>query len=428
MNARRDIPDGSRTTTVFAEIAVLLSTIVAILSFTNINRQFIIVLVVPAILLAAALYLVSRRLYSVTVVNTTIAIAGPVGAGKTVYINVLCNQLLEGESPLLSFVPETQTVQHIYRAVGNLRSGQWPRPTATDHIDRFRGTVGFNRIPLIRVMLNGRLEFKVEFGDAAGENYKELAEEANARIIPSNPDNASYSGQLIESNFFTYVGESDCLFYFIDAKDLFQNPSRVAEYVDELLATLQLLRAIDGVGPRMPLQRPIAIILSKVDELPHGYLDLIARTISDFEKNGARDSHEPIISDGYDLVEDISFRQLRRLMNVLSKQSRSYRIFLVSALAEATSGLPETVVKNSRLENWQEYRTEAPLEWAFQELWQLRRFRAIAGGPSASRQRSRRLRKLQLTLWRDLYASSYGSEGWVRVLERAQVNGLQWAE
>ena len=375
MNARRRTPSRERvrSSTLIAEISVLLSTAIAVLSFTNVDRQLIVALAIPAVLLIAAFFLISRRLYSVTVVNTTIALAGPPGVGKTVYINVLCNQLLEGSSHVLSFVPETQTVQHIYRTVGNIRDGRWPRQTSTDHIDRYKGTIGFNRIPLIRVMLNGRLEFEVEFGDAAGENWDELAKEAESRVIQPESQNGS-SLRLIESNFFTYVGESDCLMYFIDASDFPKIPSRVAECVDDLLSTLQLLRAVDGVRPGMALQRPIAIILSKVDALPSEYLDQLAKVISQFDKGDVPDE------ESFGIDEIIPFFQsiehLQRLVSVLSKQSRSYRLFLVSALAEATSGRTKNVIKGTSLRNWSEFRTQAPLEWMFQELWRLRRFRA----------------------------------------------------
>lgn len=357
---------------------MLLSAVLGILSFTNVNQRVIGAFAIPATLLLAAFYLISRRLYSVTTVNTTIAIAGPSGAGKTVYINVLCSQLLDGASSALSFVPETQTIQHIYQAVGNLRRGRWPKQTTRDHIDRYRGTIGFNRLPPIRVIFNGRLEFQVEFGDAAGENWKELAEEADSRVRLPGRENRSYL-PLIESTFFTYVGESDCLLYFFDAADFIHSSQRVAESVDDLLSTLQLLRAVDGGGPNVPLQRPLGIVISKVDLLSRDELDRLAAMINSLTENEAQISEQQDVVDiDYDDEFAVSTAAFRRLVSVLARQSSSHRVFLVSALAEATSGRPGSIVDGASLQDWVEFRTEASLEWMFRELWRLRRFRAAA--------------------------------------------------
>ena len=380
MSARRNTPDRDRvrSTTFLAELAVLLSAVLGILSFTSINQRLIGAIAIPAALLLVAFYLVIRRLYSVTTVNTTIAIAGPSGVGKTVYINVLCSQLLDGASSSLSFVPETQTIQHIYQAVGNLRLGRWPKQTTTDHIDRYRGTIGLTRLPITQIVLNGRLEFQVEFGDAAGENWKELAEEADSRVRLPSRDNTS-SIPLIESTFFTYVGESDCLLYFFDAADFMRSSQRVVESVDDLLSTLQLLRAVDGGGPNVPLQRPLAIIISKIDTLTENELRILTEMIDDLTANEAKVTELPaptnIDHNDHFAISTIAFR---RLVSVLARQSRSHNVFFVSALAEATSGRPGSVVDGASLQNWAEFRTEASLEWMFRELWRLRRFRAVA--------------------------------------------------
>src|SRR6185312_2208381 len=132
--------------------------------------------VVPIVAISAFVAIASRRILEVRTIPMTIALGGSTGVGKTVFANVVAGRLGEGDSPLLSFVPETRTAQHVYRVISGLRRGEWPPRTGADNIDRYRGTVELSRQPLPHRLLRGRIEFELEIGDSAGELWDEVAE------------------------------------------------------------------------------------------------------------------------------------------------------------------------------------------------------------------------------------------------------------
>ena len=364
-----------------AEIAVLASTTIALLSVFGVNRILIIAIAVPLVLLSGSLVILGRRLYSVTTTNVTIAIGGAPGAGKTVYINVLCGQLMEGRSSTLSFAPETQTAQRAYRTIGNLRNGVWPRSTGSDRIDYYKGTVDFVRKSLISVLLNGRQQFRVEFGDSAGQNWDRLADEADERDELRLTDSASVP-RLIESSFFTYVGDSDSLFYLIDASLFVRSPSKVAETVDDLISTVTLLRTIEARGLGAPLGRPIAIILSKIDTLHPSARSTLEELFTNDASFPAKAEHRQIPQLSADEQRNFlsNIRQIARMNDVLGRIAENYETFLVSSIEEASSTFSSL---NSEEETYSNYdslpakdATERPLEWAFWVLQKRQGFRA----------------------------------------------------
>jgi len=250
----------------------------------------------------------------------------------------------------------------------SMRRGEWPAQTRSDKINRYRGKIAFNNRSLLSVLVNGRLEFEVEFGDAAGETWHELASEADAeRAAEQSKQIEDSQLRLIESTFFAYVGESDSLFYFIDMENfVIADPEKVTEAVDDLLSTIQLLRTIEGGGPLAPLEKPIAVILSKADMLSTNKLHEIKKIISDISR--------PPTGEGAQF--DASLRELDRLNTVLQRYSRSYRLFLVSSLAEDRTTREHQYSRTSDRIDWEsysEFRTAIPVEWVFYRLWRLRR-------------------------------------------------------
>jgi GTPase SAR1 family protein len=355
-----------RLVTTLAELSVVVSTAVALLSIFGNDRTFIIAVGLPLLFFGAAIVLVIRRLYSVVTTTVTIAVGGSQGVGKTIYINVLCNQLTEGHSHALSFIPETRTAQRVFRAVGNLQQGQWPSTTGSDRIDYYRGTVGYNRNPIPAILVNGRQEFKVEFGDAAGENWDKLAGEANRDEQEEQVDLPG--ARLIESSFFTYVGESDSLFYLIDAALFSKSSNAVSESVDDLLSTVALLRTIEGRGPRSLLWKPISIILSKIDLLDEKSRDLLHRSIAIGSPARSEEDYQ------VDKEFARSLHHIRRLRDAMERQASNYKFFMVSSLA-AIQAVRFTSTADDELKS-DIFNIELPLEWTFQSLRKLRLFRA----------------------------------------------------
>jgi hypothetical protein len=315
------------------------------------------------ILLGATTLLISRRLYSKITANVTIAIGGPPAAGKTVYINVLCCQLTEGESKSLAFTPETQTAQHVYRTIGELRTDQWPSATGADRIDRYRGTVALRRKSALSTLANGRTEFKVEFGDAAGENWLRLADEAEGRLSAQEVTSAPVP-KIVDSSFLTYIGESDALFYLIDATLLKEESTPISEITDDILSTITILRTAEGGRPGSSLLKPVAIILSKFDNLAIEE----EKALAEFTRTGR------IFADLISSQFTENLELLSRLKEVLSRQVDDYGIFMVSSLIQIQTRYRRT--RYFSVQDTTMISTEAPLEWAFQVLGKRRSFRS----------------------------------------------------
>lgn len=369
MTSSRESDKGrQRLVTTLAELSVVASTVVALISIFGNDRVFIIAVGLPVLFFGAAIVFLIRRLYSVVTTTVTIAVGGLQGVGKTVFINVLCNQLTEGRSGVLSFVPETRTAQRVFRAVGYIQRGRWPSTTGSDRIDYYRGTVGYVRKSVLSILANGRQEFKIEIGDSAGENWEKLADEAVGEAIDRTEDeDMSPVPRLIDSSFFTYVGESDSLFYLIDTGLFWKSHSMVSESVDDVLSTITLLRTVEGRGPGSRLERPISIVLAKIDLMDTKDRQVLERFISS-------DSYFP--SDQYapDAEFVFSLRHIDRLREVLANQVANCQFFMVSSLA-AIQAARVTDAVDEDLKSGR-YSTELPLEWTFSTLRRLRLFRA----------------------------------------------------
>jgi hypothetical protein len=350
-----------RLSSLIAEISVVVSGAVAALSLAGIQRSVLVSILIPLVGIGVLLILAIRRLYTVRAIPITLALAGAPMVGKTVYVNALFGQLMEGRSELLSFVPEAKTAQHVYQTLRQMRRGVLPQ-TGPDAIDRYRGKLGLTRMTHIRRLLAGRVEFDLEIGDTAGENWSGLAQESSRRKVDSlKVDSledlrfASEDGPqgLISSTFFEYVGESDVLFYFIDISRLVESSHYAAEQADDLLSTLQLLKVIEGLRPGSPLRKPLALVLSKVDLLTRKQFVAIDDLLSAQPRSA--------VSLGDDLAVLKEFRdsmlQLQRLVGVLESQTVNFRVFALSSVAE-----PGGAWHAERLDP---FRVEQPLEWSF---------------------------------------------------------------
>jgi len=317
----------NRWTTRLAEISVLLSTLIALLSIFSQDRPFLIAVVVPLVAFGVIAAFFTRRLYSVRTVTLDVALGGPPGAGKTVYVNVLCARLMEEDASGISFIPEASTAQFVYRTIGMLRKGEWPSHTSTDSVRLYRGTIGRTRQSSLSLLLNGRIEFDLEVADSAGEHWQELAHESVDPEI--DVGGVVKNTRLIDSTFFERVVASAALFYFVDARLLFDNPSYGDETADDLLSTVQLLRVIQGVRPGDALRMPVAVILSKVDLLTEAEFDFLSGV---FHRE-----FRPTAASRIDTPDEASaiVRPIERLMTVLYQQLLYTRTFILSSTSES---------------------------------------------------------------------------------------------
>jgi hypothetical protein len=296
------------------EFAGLLAAALSVLAVLGLNRGTVIAIALPAFFTSFFFILAGRRLTAVRRIPVTIALGGSSGVGKTVFANVVANRLSEGDSELLRFVPETRTAQRIYRVITDLRNGEWPANTGTDNIERYRGTVELAHQPLAGRLLQGRLEFGLEVGDSAGELWDELGESASGG-----------AQRLIDSSFFEYIGESSALFYFIDALALRDEPDQVADQVDDLLSTLQVLRSLERGGARL-VTKPIALIVSKADMIGPDELSMLTHFLT------AEPQAKVLGSAGH---FSTSLEHLAYLDSVMERQAGAFRIFVVSSLRDS---------------------------------------------------------------------------------------------
>jgi len=316
----------------------LFSGAVGLLRERSISSEVLLAIIATGIGVAFTL-VATKSILTTRVIPTRIAIGGSHGVGKTIYANVVATRLAESDSDLLRFTPETLTAQHTYLVLKELRAHRFPSKTPTSNIDRYRGTVELLRQSPASRLLQGRIAIELELGDSAGELWDEIADTADLRSAP-----------LIESSFFEYVGESSALLYFIPADTMKEDPEGVADQVDDLRSTLQILRSIDPERGGL-LSKPVAVIVSKADLLEPQELQAVRNTlgssVSDFD---------PAILDPRFRA---SIERLEHLTILLSRQVCAYRGFAISALSAAKvhSTVPDPLI-----------RVEEPIEWVIREV------------------------------------------------------------
>lgn len=277
-------------------------------------------------LFAVAVTLLVRRIQNPVTRTVTIALAGMPRAGKTVFVNVLYQLLMEGRSPTgLVFTPEAKTARAVFQTVRRLEDGLWPPATTSDGIFRYRGEIeevrSANRI---LNTLRGRTIYSLELGDSAGELWQQLG--VDGRHLES--DRNSPTPYLVDSTFFEYVASSTALFYFIDVSQFADNSESVRESVEDLLSSVQLIKASRRASGG---DFPVTLILSKSDALLASETEAIYATFrygSDFYVDD-----EVKRNLGPDFFE--SLRQVERAISVLSRISDNVGFSLVSAFDAA---------------------------------------------------------------------------------------------
>jgi DNA helicase HerA-like ATPase len=240
-----------------------------------------------------------------------IAIAGRPGAGKTVYVNVLLELLMEDRDETFSFEPEVRTARAVKAAILDLGRGKWPRATPVDGVRTYRGSSMLRR----RRWVLPSSRRRIEIGDSAGEYWADLADEGRK----------SKPRSLIESTFFDYVADSDFVFYFIDAGAMSRRANVVREAVEDLIATAQILR-YDSSYVRTRRIR-IAVVISKFDLLTRVQADVLSRVL----RGEDPDSDQDFASNSFSR----SLLSLRRLAEVLESSGQEHQFFFVSAGAAA---------------------------------------------------------------------------------------------
>lgn len=331
-----------------AELAAVTAAIVATLSVMGpalgLRQSTLVAVTIPALFGVGFALIAGRRVLATRTIPVTIAIGGAEKVGKTVYTNVVAGRLGESESASLRFTPEARTAQQVYRVISDLRRKRWPPSTGSDDIDRYRGKVELRDQPLYSRLVRGRIEFDLELGDSAGALWEEVA----------HPE-PKESSRLIDSTFFEYVGESSALLYFIAADTLRGEPGRVADHVDDLVSTIQVLRNIEARGTPQ-LTKPIGVVISKADLLSRAELDALRGLFSSMFRGS---EPTPRLDAGFSNDFSASMERLEHLTTVMSRQVRACEGFIVSAIGAAQPGGSAKDPLAS---------VEHPVEWVIREI------------------------------------------------------------
>jgi hypothetical protein len=331
-----------------AVFAAVVSTVSVIGPSLGLSRSTVFALTIPILSATVFIVVAGRRALATRTIPAQIAIGGSHGVGKTVYTNVVASRLSESESSELRFTPEARTAQQVYRVISDLRRERWPGRTGRDAVDRYRGKVELLDQSLWSSLIRGRIEFDLELLDSAGELWDEVAEAAPRE-----------RQRLVDTTFFEQVGEASALLYFIGADTLQTDPERVADHVDDLLSTLQVLRSIEPRGTPL-LSKPIALVISKADLLHPVHLQVLSDLFA----------HEPASFRG--LPSDSDFRvlderflasleRLEHLTIVMHRQVQAFGGFVISALAAAKAG-PSSGASDPLI------RVELPIEWGLRQV------------------------------------------------------------
>lgn len=187
---------------------------------------------------ARAVYEILRRIRTL---GLRIALTGSPGAGKTVFANLLFDQLMARTADDVTFTAESATAIAVYQTIRGITTGEWPRSTRDQVVYRYEGRLEYRTAP--------RTVVDLEIGDSAGEHWIEFAQ---APLDPSR-----------KAPYLEYVISAGALVHVIDISPFALADSGVSlrQETHDLLVANQLMRAAGG----SPQSRMLLIVLSKVD-------------------------------------------------------------------------------------------------------------------------------------------------------------------
>lgn len=305
----------------------------------------------------------SARQYPVS-----IALAGSPGVGKTVFANVVEGLLMEGHGDGLVFTAEPQTARSVTRTLVDISEGKWPAPTKMDGVRLYKGRLGERNPRLLTRLIRGRVEFRLELGDSAGEHWENMGD--------GHP--RGDSRWLVDSAFFPYVSQSDVILYFFDAARLRNSPEQVRRGVDDLLSAVHQLRSRIDRGDldfQLPIPR-IGIVVAKADALSPAQREIVSQLLFGHAEFSIRDAE--VRAGKVPLASKFatSIGHLERAVATLDRIDMLHQGFVLSSIDGAVAaGIVDPPVPGDRppsqsaIRHRQIQGVMAPIYWAIRQSW-----------------------------------------------------------
>jgi GTPase SAR1 family protein len=226
-----------------------------------------------------------------------LALIGPPGAGKTVYLTMLYRELEVKQIKGLSFAPYgSMTIETVGNHLSQMRKGIFPPSTIPDTRFLYQARATYQTGILSR-------QYRIQINDFEGELLDEF--------------NVQSDAWLHKSEYFDSVISADGLMFILDCERLLEKKNlrkdSLADIENLLVSALHIFIEKRSDDPTRPFEIPVAIIFSKSDLLT-----------SDKDK-------EFVIS------------QVPRLIGVCQNRCKYFRYFFVSALGstpEQKDGVP----------------------------------------------------------------------------------------
>jgi hypothetical protein len=288
-----------------------------------------------------ALAVLSRDRDRVAYLKVRIPLVGVPGVGKTVFLNVLFNELQRTSG----FALDPETASRVLGTMNALSDGRWVTKTPDDFLYIYSARISSSWAG--RSRRRGPAEYRLEMADVAGEQIGEFV-----------PGQRHYRER---SAYYRYALDSDALFFFIDYPALELRAGEPAEQLtrqtNELIFVIQAVADYAKVGPSERLDRPLAIIITKCDlaagiPIADGRDPLIAISFPPGESY-TEDRMESLLRH---FDSSAAREEMRRLISIARARFNRVGVFGVSSVGrlDADGSLPERIAPVN---------VENPLNW-----------------------------------------------------------------
>lgn len=304
--------DSSQTlTNLLLSLFIVASTTIVVLSLYPVNTVFFSPLE-RAFYVGMGAFLTYFVFSFVTLLNTvpktfSLSILGIPRPGKTVYLNVLFDQLQQGNVKNIQFSPYGHdTIERVLSNLNVLTSGRWLPPTEPGTVSYYRANTSIKRLPLNK-------QFKIELADYAGEHIGEF--------------DSSTEMWLHKSDFFNYVTQSEGLMLAMDVEYILREaPANVEKMQNAYVAAIQILVEKKGQSGGQKLNIPVTLLFMKSDLLSNEAF--LKSDIYDAPRLHGKEA---------EINEEFVLQKVARLVNVCQRRCVHFKYFYVTSVGQISS-------------------------------------------------------------------------------------------